>query len=255
MRGALQAGGKAVGIVPDSLASAAVNRENRDLLLDARLLLISPYDPAAGFNVGNAMQRNKLIYALADAALVASSDYKKGGTWSGATEQLQKHRAIPVYVRQSPEPNAGLDGLRELGALPWPGPKEPEDLARLLAPGLAPTPEPPSVPDRTAPDLAGTGSPPETRRESSPGAAAPAAQSAQTTPTPADELFAAVRAIMLRLDTPKTEAEIAETLKVSKPQAKEWLARLVDEGLLEKIARPIRYRPAGEQPRQGALFG
>lgn len=30
---------------------------------------------------------------------------------------------------------------------------------------------------------------------------------------------------MLRLDTPKTEAEIAETLKVSRPQAKEWLAR------------------------------
>lgn len=82
MRGALQAGGRAVGVLGDSLASAAVNRENSDLILDEHLLLVSPYDPAAGFNVGNAMQRNKLIYALADAALVVSSDHRKGGTWS-----------------------------------------------------------------------------------------------------------------------------------------------------------------------------
>jgi predicted Rossmann fold nucleotide-binding protein DprA/Smf involved in DNA uptake len=32
---------------------------------------------SAGFNVGNAMQRNKLIYALADASLMVSSDLNK----------------------------------------------------------------------------------------------------------------------------------------------------------------------------------
>jgi predicted Rossmann fold nucleotide-binding protein DprA/Smf involved in DNA uptake len=31
-------------------------------------------------NVGQAMQRNKLIYAPSDAALVVSSDHEKGGT-------------------------------------------------------------------------------------------------------------------------------------------------------------------------------
>ena len=36
------------------------------------------------------MQRNKLIYALADAALVVNSDYEKGGTWAGAVEQLER---------------------------------------------------------------------------------------------------------------------------------------------------------------------
>ena len=59
MRGALAAGGKAVGVMADSLERAILNREHRDLILDSTLVLISPYDPSAGFNVGHAMQRNK----------------------------------------------------------------------------------------------------------------------------------------------------------------------------------------------------
>ncbi|CAL1241128.1 DEAD/DEAH box helicase [Candidatus Methylocalor cossyra] len=57
----------------------AMNREPHEPLRDCRLVLISPYDPRSGFNVGRAMQRNKLIYALADLALVVSSDLNKGG--------------------------------------------------------------------------------------------------------------------------------------------------------------------------------
>ena len=82
MRGALEAGGKVVGILADGLEKAVVRREHRDALADGRLALICPYDPAARFNVGHAMQRNKLVYALADAALVVSSDHGKGGAWA-----------------------------------------------------------------------------------------------------------------------------------------------------------------------------
>ena len=76
MRGALEANGNVVGILADGLEKAAVRREHREALMDRRLALICPYDPAARFNVGHAMQRNKLIYASADAALVVNSDYK-----------------------------------------------------------------------------------------------------------------------------------------------------------------------------------
>ena len=38
--------------------------------MDNNLVLISPFYPDAGFNVGNAMQRNKYIYCLSDAAMV-----------------------------------------------------------------------------------------------------------------------------------------------------------------------------------------
>ena len=117
--------------------------------MDGRLALVSPYDPAAGFNVGHAMGRNKLIYALADAALVVSSDYQKGGTWTGAVEQLKrlKHsdasgapvepglKPAPAYVREGAD--AGLQALiHEEGALPWPDPQTPEEFWQVFEDGI-----------------------------------------------------------------------------------------------------------------------
>lgn len=37
------------------------------------LVLMSPFNPEAGFDVGNAMARNKYVYCLADAAVVVHS--------------------------------------------------------------------------------------------------------------------------------------------------------------------------------------
>lgn len=128
MRGALEAGGHVVGVLADSLEKTALNREHRNLLLGGQLALVSPYDPAAGFNVGHAMQRNKLLYALADTSLVVSSDLNKGGTWNGATEQLDKLKLVPVYVRSTGELSAGLDALIDRGALPWPNPQDADAL-------------------------------------------------------------------------------------------------------------------------------
>lgn len=139
MRGALEAGGTVVGMLADNLERAALNREYRSPLMEGQLVLVSSYDPMAGFNVGNAMERNKLIYALADAALVISSDYQKGGTWAGATEQLTKLRLVPVFVRSQGEIDKGLQELQNMGALPWPNPSNAEDLLHTLRPEQDPT--------------------------------------------------------------------------------------------------------------------
>jgi DNA processing protein len=143
MGGALEAGGKVVGVLADSLEKTAMRREHRNMLLEDRLLLLSPYDPGARFNVGHAMQRNKVIYALADAALVVSADLNKGGTWAGATEQLDKLHSVPVFVRTAAEGSAGLAGLLGKGAIPWPDPVDAEGLDRILA---SPAPERTAVP-------------------------------------------------------------------------------------------------------------
>lgn len=140
MRGALEADGQAVGVLADSLERAALSREHRDPLMAGRLALVSPYDPAAGFNVGHAMQRNKSVYALADAALVINADYQKGGTWAGAVEQLEKMRLVPVYVRSQGQVGKGLEALRQQGALPWPDPRTAEALQETLAMETAPEP-------------------------------------------------------------------------------------------------------------------
>lgn len=132
MRGALEAGGRAVGVLADGVEKQALDGHNRRLLLDGRLLLVSPYDPAARFHVGHAMQRNKLIYALADAALVVNSMLGKGGTWTGAVEQLEKLRFVPVYTRAEDDGDGALKALQQKGAREWPAPATPDAFGALL---------------------------------------------------------------------------------------------------------------------------
>ena len=132
MRGALEAGGRSVGVLANGLERAALNRGNRSALMEGQLVLVCPYDPAARFLVGHAMQRNKLIYALSDAALVVNSDHEHGGTWAGATDQLDKLGFVSVYVRACGERSEGLDGLLDRGAKSWPNPKTPEELELVL---------------------------------------------------------------------------------------------------------------------------
>ena len=124
MNGALTAGGVAIGVLAESLAKHARSAESRRFIGDGSLVLCTPYDPDARFTVGNAMARNKLIFALAQHSLIAAAEIGKGGTWTGATEELARRRqgssATPVYVpseRDEPWATALLD----MGALSWPG--------------------------------------------------------------------------------------------------------------------------------------
>ena len=115
---ALSSGGKTVGMLANDLAKAAVIGENREAITNDQLILVSPYHPGTRFHVGNAMARNKFIYALSDASVVVSSALEKGGTWQGATENLKKWK-VPLYIRET----AGLIGntrLIEKGGMPFP---------------------------------------------------------------------------------------------------------------------------------------
>ena len=239
MRGALETGGKVAGVLADSLERTALNREHRNLLMDGQLVLVSSYDPSAGFNVGNAMQRNKLIYALADAALIVNSDYNKGGTWSGAVEQLEKLHLVPVYIRSTGETGKGLEALRRKGALPWPNPDGAEALDAALAfqaPSEIPNQEQLSLATAREPALE------YIAQNQTPEPVTQVVLSAAPVPaTPAEELFAKVRSLLEKMDAPKTDAEVAAELNVSKSQAKEWLQRLVKEGVLDKVLKPVRY--------------
>jgi predicted Rossmann fold nucleotide-binding protein DprA/Smf involved in DNA uptake len=269
MRGALAAGGVVCGVLADSLEKTTLSREHRNLLLEGQLTLISPYDPNAGFNVGNAMQRNKLIYALADASLVVSSDVDKGGTWAGAVEQLDKLKLVPVYVRSTGEPSPGLDALRKKGALAWPNPEDAESFDAVFnAPPPAtmgstqtgftlvagdapaeidvPAPMPPepiaTSPEPMAIEADGNDQNKHALPEEPPAMTPPAPAPQTAEGTPAETLFAAARESIRRLlIAPMKDAEVAAALEVSPAQAKAWLQRLVDEGMLEKQKKPAGY--------------
>ena len=120
MTGAVEAGGTVVGVLADSLERRARTPEVRALVADQRLALVSPYGADVPFSVGAAMGRNRLIYCLADAALVVSTSEGQGGTWAGAVEALTAGW-VPLHVRAGDGVPAGNVALIAHGALPLPG--------------------------------------------------------------------------------------------------------------------------------------
>jgi len=116
MLGALERGGYALGVLSGNLAHDMVSGACRPWLADERLALLSPFHPKAVFNVWSAMERNKLIYAMADFALVVSAELNRGGTWNGALENLKKCW-VPLFVRDDESAPDGNRGLIKRGGI------------------------------------------------------------------------------------------------------------------------------------------
>jgi predicted Rossmann fold nucleotide-binding protein DprA/Smf involved in DNA uptake len=119
MQAALESDGVAVGALADSLEKTVRQPDVREFVSEGRLVLLTPYQPDNGFSVGAAMGRNKVIYGLADYAIVVASDYEKGGTWAGAVEAL-KAEWCPVFVRSGEDTGVGNEGLIKRGAIALP---------------------------------------------------------------------------------------------------------------------------------------
>jgi len=116
MDAAMEAEGKAVGVLADSLEATLRKPDVRELVLDGRLVLLTPYAPTAGFSVGGAMGRNKVIYGLSEFAVVVSSELNTGGTWAGAVEALRTDWC-PIFVRFNADVGQGNRELINKGAL------------------------------------------------------------------------------------------------------------------------------------------
>ncbi len=224
MNAALEAGGKVTGVLTGDLKRTAMNREHRNLLIEKRLLLVSPYDPSTGFNVGHAMQRNKVIYALADAGLVVQATENKGGTWAGAFEQLTKNYSVP-YVRSTGKASKGLEALKRMGAKSWPNPTDVDGIKDLL----------------------------QIQRDH--GVMQPEIFSDTLQPTGkdyAEELYSTVRSLVLRICAePRERQEIVSALNVLKKTPNTWIEQFVKEDDLKKQIMPVRYvAPQKEQLRR-----
>ena len=113
--GAIEAGGRVISIVSNGLTAAVRKKASREAVLNNQLLLVSPYHPDARFSVGAAMGRNKYIYALSRFAVVISAIDGKGGTWTGAVENM-KHSWVPLFVRESEDAPDGNRALINKGA-------------------------------------------------------------------------------------------------------------------------------------------
>lgn len=260
MQGVSEAGGCCVGVLAADLLKFSLNRQNRIGLQEGRLVLVSPFYPEAGFNAGNAMGRNRYIYVLSDQALVIDSALRTGGTWEGAIENL-KHCWVPMYVR-SPGEGAGNAALIEQGGLPFTA----EDAnSQSLADVFA----------SRARQITADGAPSQVdlltvseqvMEEELPTKPLPAtsepeheSKAAASTDSDADPKSSATHCVSDRKanldmfndfvsklpavfdDGPLTEEDLAARLHIEKGQAKSWLKRAHETGVLAKLQKPVRY--------------
>jgi DNA processing protein len=128
--GALRGNGTTVAVPAEGLARFRARPELRDLMTGANSLLLSPFPPQAAWAAFQAMARNKIVAALADALVVIVSGAERdangrlSGTFDAALAALKL--GIPLFVGAPssflPAPAGNAELLRR-GARAW----EPRD--------------------------------------------------------------------------------------------------------------------------------
>ncbi len=257
MSGALEAGGGALGVLAEGLAKAATAGQYRSGLVGDLLTLVSPYDPDSRWFAYAAMERNKLLYGLSDAALVVASSLDSGGTWAGATEALQ-HGKVRVFVKSTGILAAGNPKLVRMGGIPFPAepwenfrdlftaPEEDHRLISAMTPQLAPL-----VESRAA--TLGSSSQEEVLaavEQTTHTEAQPAQEDVSPTTEPSrhgegepkcDAYPLVIDAILSLLKEPQADDWLAVKMCVRTAQTKDWLERGVRERRIQKLKKPVRY--------------
>ena len=233
MLAALDAGGTAIGVLAESLLKVAVAGRYRPALRDGRLALVTAYDPDAGFSIGNAMGRNKQIYALSDYALVVSSALEQGGTWSGALENLS-HQWVPLFVRATEPMLPGNYRLLEKGGIAITHATIAEvpllnEWMREQSDDTHEVQETVEIGARTV------------LREQNNQRGYELASATEPAPVQHD-LFLVIWPYLEReLHTARTDRELADLFGLELIQVRAWLQRAIESGMVKKLMKPVRY--------------
>ena len=113
---AIALGSSAIAYLSDSMLRIIKSAKTIQAIQQGTLLLLSVVKPDAGFNAGIAMMRNKYIYAQSSGTIVMKADYNKGGTWSGAMENLKNEWCATLCWNNGKYP--GNQALIQKGAIP-----------------------------------------------------------------------------------------------------------------------------------------
>lgn len=285
MLAALEVEGTVIGILADSLLRASSSRQYRQYLVNNNLVLITPFYPEAGFNAGNAMQRNKYIYCLSDAAVVVHSgnpefgkNGKGGGTWTGALENLKK-AWVPLWVKQTSDKKAGNAHIVKEGAY-WLSEKiDTVDIESLfiaskgslqsmtedlLSQGQT-TEEPAQTKkikeakDTEEAGLVENASPESDLNKSSAENIQSVEQEKKEIPEAETELPESFyEYFLLKVKPLLTEAknvdELVEILELNKTQLNAWLKQAVEDKTITKLNKPVRYEWNEADSKQGSLL-
>ncbi|MFK5914989.1 MAG: DNA-processing protein DprA [Woeseiaceae bacterium] len=236
MLAAVEVEGTVVGVLADSLLRAATSNKWRQGLMNNNTVLVSPFYPEAGFNVGNAMARNKYIYCLSDAAVVVHSG-RSGGTWNGALENLKKNW-VPLWVKHSNDKQAGNAEIVDKGAY-WCE----ETVYKLKIASLF---EKKTFTDSTD-DLFTASDIPLLKKENESASEKITDIELITEAVPEYDPVNFYRLFLIELQrvsakSPVTIEDVCEQLKLHKTQVNEWMKLAVEEKHIKKLMKPVRYQ-------------
>ncbi len=264
MQGALENDGTVIGVLADRLLKATTSTRYRQALMAQNLVLMSPFNPEAGFDVGNAMARNKYVYCLADTAVVVHSDIK-GGTWNGALENL-KNAWVPLWVQPTQDKGSGNAQLAAKGAR-WLSATEGKlDIRQLIERPLRPESLPALLDHPATPDEAAVGEDQEVfEREVVAAVAASGDEDVMNSALSGDRknipIMISYENFLRRMKDltekeAKTADQLCKELNISRRQLNAWLKRATGEGELKKKKGPVRYAwiPSQSKPKQATIF-
>ena len=220
MLGAINNRGITIGVMADSLLKHVTSKKWRSALMNEQAVLISPFYPEAGFSTGNAMARNKYIYCLADSSVVVHSGLK-GGTIAGAQENLRKGW-VPIYIKPNEDHDSANILLINQGGRPLTTSLDNLSIMDLFKLNL--TTEVPAPIDSN--NLQIDIFPPN--------------------PKGLNKNFDFYNYFLdfLKYENLNeyTVDDIIERSKLHKSQVNDWLKLAINEGKIEKLNKPIRYK-------------
>ncbi|MEG1483716.1 DNA-processing protein DprA [Clostridium sp.] len=247
---AFLSGGSYVSFLSDSLESKIKKKEVRDKIASGRVLLMSSSKPNAGFQVGLAMNRNKYIYASSRATFVITSEYNKGGTWTGATENM-KNNWTKTFIKQDIK-SKGVQELIKIGAIPIVNIKditlidlinnnvikntneqnsfEQIDLESLMVPTH--TDGWKKVDRYTNDDIFSLDN---NQLETS------GVEKDKKEDINYDLYYHVIEIIVIVLKEERNIEQLSEILNVSKSQISIWIKKGIEEGKIKKLSKPVRY--------------
>ncbi|WP_458784025.1 DNA-processing protein DprA [Vallitalea sediminicola] len=225
---ALQNNGVAVSVIADSLTRKIKKKSIRDAVIEGRLLVMSAINPDAPFSAGSAMSRNKYVYALSMSAFIIASDFNKGGTWSGAVENL-KNDWVKSFVLESDKHNGNIELIRK-------GVRPISDLNDFTLVDLINS-EKDIYKQVNVFEVSS-----EIQEENGAYSQKIAGKVEESDSTsPFDLYYSFIDKLEGLLSNPRSLEDIMGYYKTNKSQTVIWLNRALDEELITKMVKPVRY--------------
>jgi len=282
MLGAMNAGGNVIGILADSLLRTSTSAKYRSGLMNGNVVLVSPFYPEAGFNRFNAMDRNKYIYCLADTSVVVHSGPKGGTwegalqnikkdwvpTWVKQTQDLQAGNAaiVDAGAKWCTDSITELDitslfvsrpAVEQIGSFSQPQAdlfSQPVELPEENIEVTSRIIEAKQSEDSTFEEPSSL---PTEPKNIEPEAVEETLEPAVKSSLPEDIVSVEEQVSVISKDCffklflqylqtasiePVSEVELVEMTALHKSQVKAWLVVAVEQELIIKLARPVRYQ-------------